>query len=66
LLEAIQTIMAADLFTKHEQEVAAVDIITRKISSTKQGERCRDLLKYFSNLKKHFQSCLVQLDTLSL
>jgi hypothetical protein len=63
-LEAISKIIDADTFQKHEAEVAAIDVITRRISSTKQGEQCRDFLKYLSNLKKHFNACLGQLDAL--
>ena len=38
---------------KHEIEVEAVDEITRDIPDI-FGEKCRDFIKHFSNLKKNF------------
>lgn len=38
---------------KHETEVEAVDEIMREIPDI-FGEKCRDFIKHFSNLKKNF------------
>jgi hypothetical protein len=53
-LEAINEIVHADLVNKHQTEVEQVDRITRVISSARQGENCRDALRYISNLRKNF------------
>ncbi len=38
---------------KHQNEVDAIDEITRDIPDL-SGEKCRDFLKHFSNLRKNF------------
>ena len=57
-LEAINEIVHADQVNKHQIEVEQVDKITRVISSARQGENCRDALRYISNLRKHFNESL--------
>jgi len=54
--------MHADTLSKHKVEIEQVDKITRLISSSKQGECCRDFLRYFANLKTQFGTLLTGLD----
>lgn len=57
-LDAINEIVHAEQVTKHQVEVEQVDKITRVISSARQGENCRDVLRYISNLRKNFYETL--------
>ena len=51
-----------DLLHKRESEIDCIDRITRLISSTRQGEQCRDFLKIFSNLRRHHFDLSTSLD----
>jgi len=62
LLEAINELVHADQLSKHQIEVEQVDKITRVISSAHQGENCRDVLRYISNLRKNFNESLQALE----
>lgn len=53
-LNSLEKIIKADGATeKHKYEVEAIDEITRDIPDI-YGEKCRDFLKHFSNLRKNF------------
>lgn len=59
---AINEIMHADLVSKHPVEIEQVNKILRVVP--KQGEQCRDVLRYISNLRKQFHDSLAALELL--
>ena len=64
-LFAIKEIMQAESINKHPVEIEQIDLITRVISSTRQGEQCREVLRYIGNLRKQFNDCLSQLESVT-
>ena len=63
-VNALDKIMRSDTPSeKHQNEVEAIDEITREIPDI-SGEKCRDFLKHFSNLRKNFNDLVKVSNTL--